>query len=45
MVHDHCYRMFCPREVVLPLLQSLDDGKEFSIIDVVVSFYREKVAE
>ena len=31
-----------PMKVVPPQLQSTDDGKEFSVIDVIVSFSRDE---
>ena len=37
MIHDHCYQVFGSSEVMLPFLQSLDDGEELPIIDVIVS--------
>ena len=38
MVSEDLYRERGPVEVVPPGFQGMDDGKEFSVIDVVVSF-------
>ena len=38
MICYHYHWVFSSGEVVVPLLQGLDDHKEFSIIDVIVSF-------
>ena len=38
MVSEDLYRERGPVEVVLPQLQGTDDGKEFPVIDVIVSF-------
>ena len=38
MVSEDLYRERGSVEVVLPTLQGMDDGKEFSVIDVIVSF-------
>ena len=40
MIRYHGYRVFCASEVMAPFFQGLDDCKEFSIIDIVVSFSR-----
>ena len=40
MICYHYHQVFSSGEVVAPLLQGLDDHKEFSIIDVIVSFCR-----
>ena len=42
MIRYYGYQVFCAHEVVVPLFQGLDDRKEFSIVDVVVSFSRRK---
>ena len=38
MIRYYGYWMFCTGEVMAPLFQGLDDGEEFSVIYVVVSF-------
>ena len=40
MVHDDDHWMFHSGEIMMPSLQSLDDGKEFPVIDVVILFHR-----
>ena len=40
MVHDYNHQMLSSGEIVVPLFQSLDDSKEFPIIDIVISFCR-----
>ena len=38
MVSEDLYRERGSMEVVLPGFQGMDDGEEFSVIDVIVSF-------
>ena len=38
MVSHYDHQVFSPHKVMTPLLESLDDGKEFPVIDVIVSF-------
>ena len=40
MVSDYCYQVFGSSKIVLPLLQGLDNGEEFPIINVIVSLGR-----
>ena len=40
MVIEDLYRERGSMEVVSPRLQGMDDGKEFSVVDIVVSFRR-----
>ena len=40
MVSEDLYRERGPMEVVSPRLQRTNDGKEFPVIDVIVSFCR-----
>ena len=37
MVSDHSYRVACPLEIVFPLGESVDYGKEFTVKNVIVA--------
>ena len=38
MVGEESYWMICALEIVAPMVQGINDSKEFLIIDIIISF-------
>ena len=42
MIGKKCDRVFCSLKVMLPMVESMDDSKQFMVVDVTVLFCRGK---